>query len=158
MQNLPQWIKKILTENKLTCGKCGRVFDAKELLSVGIQKSSRPPHKEVLALGIFCDSCNEMTIFELQEMTLLDLSFDVLAEQSGKQVEQITKESNKEMRIEKKNKIISKRTKRSKITLREIRETTKFLNEINNHDDLLLAMGMTIKEIEKYKKQSKKKR
>ena len=165
MNNLPQWIKKILKEEKLTCGKCGRVFEPQELLSVGIQKSSKNASKEVLALSIFCKPCDEMTIFEIQEMTLLDLSFDVLSEQSEKQIENAKKELDEEMGIVSKSKpepkpkprsSISKKP-RSKITLKEIRDTVKFLNEIDTHDDLLLAMGMSLEEIEKYNIKPKKK-
>ncbi len=147
MKDLPNWVKKILDNDKLTCGACDKLVTFKNLFSVGIQKSNKKPYKEVLSIGLVCKYCNEMTIFELNEMTLLDLAFEVLEEQSKTQDSQNKEDLDKEMGTASKK---SKKVK-SKITIREIKDSVAFLNELETHDDFLMALGMSLEEIESYK-------
>ena len=160
MKNLPAWIKKILDSENLTCGRCDNSFDKEELVSIGIQKSSRSPQKEILFIGIVCNKCKEMTIFELQEMTLLDLSVEVLEEQSESYSRKKKKELDKEIGT-KNNSRNKPRIIRSKITRKEIKDSVNFLNNINNHEEFLVALGMSLDEIEGYnikKKTTKRKK
>lgn len=157
MRDLPNWIKKVLDNDDLTCGACNKIVSLKDLFSVGIQKGSKKPHKEVLAIGLICEFCKEMTIFELNDMTLLDLAFEILEEQSKTHDNKNRKDLDKEMGIEDdknvkndKNDKKFKRTK-SKITSKEIKKTVTFLNELKTHDDFLLALGMSWEEIDSYK-------
>ena len=43
-----------------------------------------------------------------------------------------------------------KKVKKSKITQKELNDAVKFLQTINNHEELLVAMGMSPEEIVKY--------
>lgn len=143
MKDIPNWIKKILDNETLTCGRCDKLFNCVELISIGIQKSNKNSNKEVLFVGFICKECGEMTIFELQEMSLLDLSFEILEEQADNgQEKDDTNNRNK-------NKIEVKRTK-SKITIKEIKRDVDFLQNIKNHDEFLIALGYTPEEIEKF--------
>lgn len=157
MKDLPQWVKKILDNENLTCGVCDRVVSLKDLSSMGIQKSSVKPHRETLFIGIICKSCKEMTLFELKEMTLLDFAFEILAEQSKEQSKEQSRAQTKNNRkeLKKETNIPLKKEKfkkaKSKITLKEIKKSVSFLNSLETHDDFLIALGMSIEQIESYK-------
>ena len=167
MKDLPSWIRKILTSDNLTCGRCDKTFSHKELISVGIQKSSRRPHKEILFIGIACDKCGEMTIFELQEMGLLNLAFEIIEEQTeeytNKKKRELDNEINNSTRKrpeQPNNQQNQQKIIRSKITRKEIKEDVRILNNIKYHEDFLVALGMSLDDIEKYrfKKRKKKKK
>ncbi len=156
MKDLPHWVKKILNNDNLTCGVCDKVVSLKDLFSMGIQKSSVKPFREVLFIGIVCKHCKEMTLFELKEMTLLDFAFEILEEQSKSQAKSSKKKLDKKMKVTSNDKNV-KKTK-SKITLKEIKNSVSFLNQIETHDDFLIALGMSIEQIESYKiKKNKRK-
>ena len=146
MKDLPSWVKEVLDNKNLSCGKCNKVFALKDLCSVGIERSSKNKEKNVLFLGIICENCGETTNFQLQEMTLLDLAFEVLEEQSKEQTDKTKKELDAEMGIKKRQKV--KRNVRSKITLKEIKDHADFLKTVKTHDEFLLALGMSLDEIE----------
>ena len=148
MRDLPNWIKKVLNNDDLTCGACNKPVSLKDLFSVGIQKGSKKPYKEVLAIGLICKDCKEMTIFELNDMTLLDLAFEILEEQSKYQDNKNREDLDKEMGIEQENKL---QKIRSKITSKEIKKSVALLNELKTHDDFLFALGMSWEEIDSYK-------
>ena len=95
------------------------------------------------------------TFFELNEMTLLDLAFEILEEQSKVQDTQNRKDLDEEMGVadNKKSKKI-----RSKITVKEIKKSVSLLNKLETHDDFLMALGMSLEEIESYKLKRHKKR
>ena len=160
MKDLHSWIRKILNSENLTCGKCDKLFSKRELASIGIQKSSRKPYKEILFIGIICKECGEMTIFELQEMTLLDLAFEILEEQSESHSNQKKKELDKEINNSKNNIKNNNQPKviRSKITRKEIKDSVNFLQNNKYHEDFLVALGMSLDEIDKYKIKKKRKR
>lgn len=171
MKDLPSWIKRILISDNLTCGRCDKVFSHKELISVGIQKSSRKPHKEVLFIGIACNICGEMTIFELQEMSLLNLAFEIIEEQTEEHTDKKKRELDNEMdnsNIKKRpgqpnnqrqnNHHQQQKIIKSKITLKEIKEDVRILNNIKYHEDFLVALGMSLDDIEKYSFKKRKKR
>ena len=172
MKDLPSWIRKILTSDNLTCGRCDKIFNHKELISVGIQKSSRRPHKEILFIGIACDKCGEMTIFELQEMGLLNLAFEIIEEQTEEYTNKKKRELDKEINSTRKrpgqqdrqnnqqnnNNQQHQQIIRSKITRKEIKEDIRILNNIKYHEDFLVALGMSLDDIEKYRFKKRKKR
>ena len=155
MKDLPNWVKKVLEKDNLTCGVCNKHVGLKDLLSVGIQKSAKKPHKEVLAVGLTCRDCKEMTIFEMNEMTLLDLAFEILEEQSKVQDTQNRKDLDQELGVTNNKKF--NRATRSKITMKEIKKSVTLLNKLETHDDFLMALGMSLEEIESYKLKKRKK-
>ena len=168
MKDLPSWIEKILNSDNLTCGRCDKNFSRKELISVGIQKSSRKPHKEILFIGIACDECGEMTIFELQEMSLLNLAFEIIEEQAEEYTDKRKRELDNEIKSTRKrpeqqnkqNNHQQQKIIRSKITRKEIKDDVRILNNLKYHEDFLVALGMSLDDIEKYsyKKGKKKKK
>lgn len=148
MKDLPDWIRKVVEEDSLTCGACDKGVTLKELFSVGIKKSVKKPHNEVLAIGLECRHCKEMTFFEFNEMTLLDLAFEILEEESKVSDKKNRKELDEEMGVSKGRK--SNRV-RSKITVKEIKKSVEMLNKLETHDDFLMALGMSLEEIDSYK-------
>lgn len=180
MKDIPQWIRRILNNEKLTCGKCSKTFSSSELFSIGIQKGTKRPQKEVLFIGLVCGSCGEMTIFELDEMGLVDFSLEILEGENSDMAENETKikeeklfnininmsnkkidnedeeeeEEDEDPREEKENSRISKRSK-SKITVKEIKDVINFLEKNKSHEDFLLEMGMSLEDIEKYRVKKK---
>jgi len=148
MQEVPKWIFKLIDVEDLKCRGCGRVFVSHDLMSIAIQESSQPPHKDFLCIGLFCDKCNELMIFELKEMSLVEFAFDIVDQETS---QKIKKKRKKDIPAMSDMPIRKKRRKKSKITLREINEIKKFLKPKNlTNVDILIAMGMSPNEIDKY--------
>lgn len=135
MKDVPQWIEKFLDEGKINCGRCNKKFGASDLVSVGIQEGAENPDDDMLALGVYCEDCHEMTIIELKEMSLMDLAFEII-------------ESDKRQDKDEKKNIATK--KKSKITDEEVRQAKLFLSAMKYNTELLEAMGMSPEEINKY--------
>ena len=79
IKNTPRIIKNIIKKDNLTCSACGGTqFNNDDLILIGVQSSVYEPHNEVLAIGFLCKKCDEMTIFEVKEMSMKQLSNMVL--------------------------------------------------------------------------------
>jgi hypothetical protein len=78
MKNVPDMIYDLIEKEKeeFTCNGCNNVhFTKKHLSLVGIMPSVHiGDHRDVLTLGFFCKKCQELTLFEVQDMTLMELS------------------------------------------------------------------------------------
>ena len=158
MQEIPSWILKLIELEGLKCRECKSTFTSDHLMSISIQESSQPPHKDFLCIGLYCPDCKELMIFEIKEMSLVTFAFDIIDQETENKIE---KKSNKKASAS--SSIGEKRKKRkkrkSKITKKEIDDIRKFLEpEDLDHEQMLLAMGMSPNEIDKYnyKKQEKK--
>ena len=157
MEQVPKWIFKLIDVEGLRCRGCNKVFISSDLMSISIQESSQPPHKDFLCIGLYCHDCEELMIFELKEMSLVEFAFDIVDQET---THKIKKKSKKDILNTFNNFSQKKRRKKSKITLREINEIKEFLKPSDlKHVDLLTAMGMSLSEINKYnfKKGNKKK-
>jgi len=150
MQEIPNWIIKVIKTEKLICRTCKEEFEVENLVSIGIQESSEPPHKDKLCIGMFCSRCKEIVIFELRETTLVNFAFEILDQETDNKIKKISKkviDSKFSLPKDKKR----KRSKRSKITLKEIEEIRKFLKPKDlKHEEFLIALGMSPSEIKKY--------
>lgn len=157
MQEIPDWIIKVIEMENLTCRNCKDRFEVKNLMSIGIQESSAPPHKDVLCIGMFCAKCKELIIFELQNMTLVEFGFEILDQETSNKIKKKeTKEKPAIMQGAKKSGSIGRSRKRSKITAKEVEEAKKFLKPKDlKHEEFLIALGMLPEEIEKYNKKEK---
>ena len=62
MQEVPNWIIKVVETEELKCKACGKQFDCDNLISMGIQESSRSPHKDYLCIGLYCEKCKELML------------------------------------------------------------------------------------------------
>jgi hypothetical protein len=159
MNSIPQWIKELVERDHLVCSSCKRHFTIDDLMSTGIQLSSQKPHNETLVVGLFCKKCNELTIFEIKEMTLVDFSCMILEEEhsntnSVEERMEDRKEVNREglKEVQRQGSKYKRTGSRSKITLKEIQEASKILKSIKTHEEFLEMLGLTPDEIEKYKK------
>jgi hypothetical protein len=149
MQEIPEWIIKVIGSEAMSCRSCNSNFTINNLISIGIQESSTPPHRDYLCIGFFCMKCKEMIIFELREMTLIDFAFEIIDQETSNEIHKSEddKKSSLGQFINKKESKI----KKSKITVKEIAEAKKFLElKCNTHEDFLIAMGMTPNEIKEY--------
>ena len=151
MQEVPNWIFKVIEMEKLKCRECKSLFTSKNLMSISIQESSQPPHKDFLCIGLFCRDCRELMIFELKEMSLVDFAFDIVDQETSNKIKKKDDEEVPAILNNSKKKIGKKRRKRSRITNKEVNEIKKFLKPKDlTHDEFLIAMGMSPDEIEKY--------
>ncbi|MHA1469582.1 MAG: hypothetical protein ACTSSP_03350 [Candidatus Asgardarchaeia archaeon] len=155
MKEIPNWILNILKEEELTCSKCDKIFEVDNLISIGIQESSQAPHHDTLCIGIFCHRCKELTIFELKEMSLLEFAFEILGRETENDKAHMPKVRKKKRRsipssLRNSQGSGPQRRKRSKITLKEMNKDVSFLKSLNTHEEFLLALGMSLEEIDKY--------
>ena len=155
MEEVPTWIIKVIEVEQLGCRGCNRRFLVDDLVSIGIQESSKVSHKDILYIGLFCAKCKELIIFELKEMSLLQFAFEILEQETDDRVKKIDKRyppSRKDGVIRRKRKKVNK----SKITLKELKENVKFLQKIETHEEFMLAMGMSLEELRQYDFKRKK--
>jgi hypothetical protein len=131
------------------CSSCQRRFLLSDLIAMGIQESSQKPHKDTLTIGMFCKKCNELTIFEIKEMNLIDFACMILEEEHYHREEEDQKENEGPMN-RKDKKGSSRGNSKSKITLKEIKEASRVLKSIKTHEEFLEMLGLTREEIEKY--------
>jgi len=151
MKNIPEWVIKIVQTNDLSCNKCKRIMAVKNLISIGIQESAQDPHNDKLCIGLNCYKCKEITIFELKEMSLLDFAFELLDKETESNKKSVpTRDVLKELSGDQSSKRRSSVNMKSKITKKEVNEVVRFLNSTKNHEDFLVAMGLSPEQIGKY--------
>ena len=155
MQEIPKWIIKVIEMEKLECRNCNKKFDADNLMSISIQESSKPPHKDYLCIGLYCRNCKELIIFELKEMSLIDFAFETLDQETSNKIQKKSKDDEPAVSTSSKEKKAIRRgkksAKRSKITLQEVNDVRKFLKPKDlTHEEFLIALGMLPEEIKKY--------
>ena len=157
MKDVPGWVIKIIKSDNLYCNKCRKTLGVDNLISIGIQESSIEPHNDKLCMGLNCDECKEMTIFEIREMSLIEFAFELLDKETEDNKKPETKKSPsrdvlKELSGSKTDKPSRRKSvdKKSKITEKEVKEVEKFLKTAKTHEDFLVAMGMSPEQISKY--------
>ncbi len=155
MQEIPNWIIKVIDHEKIKCKLCAKQFVADNLMSVGIQESSSPPHNDYLCIGLYCGECNELMIFELKEISLVEFAFEVLDQETSHKIKKRSKDDTSAYTQSKKKpeekKIRKRKIKKSSITEKEVTEVRKFLkNKDLSHEEFLIALGMLPEEIKKY--------
>lgn len=148
MQQIPSWIMKVVKDEKLTCNSCKGRFRIDNLMSISIQESSREPHNDTLCIGMYCPTCKDLTIFELKEMSLIEFAFEIMEQETDDKIKKRNKKSSPAI-LKKPSSTPAAVGKKSRISLKEVQETVKFL-ENHNHEDCLSAMGFSKKEIKKY--------
>ena len=150
MKEVPNWIYKVIEMEDLGCRVCKKEFTEDNLMSISIQESSQPPHKDFLCIGLFCPDCKELMIFELKEMSLVDFAFDIVDQETSNKIKKSSDGSPAFSKKTNKKTEKSKKVKKSKITLKEINDIKSFLKKDLTHDQFLIAMGMSPQEIKKY--------
>jgi len=155
MQEIPKWIIKVIDNEKIGCKNCKKDFHANNLMSISVQESSKPPHKDYLCIGLYCRECKELMIFELKEMSLVEFAFEILDQETSDKIKKKSKDdspaynNNSEDTIPKKR--VARKSKKSNITKKEVDEAKNFLSpEDLPHEEFLIALGMLPEEIKKY--------
>ena len=162
MQEIPNWIIKVIDMEKIRCKNCDKQFSADNLMSISIQESSKPPHKDYLCIGLYCNKCKELMIFELKEISLVEFAFEILDQETSDKIQKKSKNNipafkDSDRVSEKKRATRKKRIKKSSITKREITEVRKFLRQDGlTHEEFLVALGMLPEEISKYNYKKKR--
>lgn len=157
MRDIPQWIEDLASTEKFNCNNCKQVFSKENIIFIGVKQEEDPKSdnkdKNNLCIGMLCRKCHELTIFGLQEMSLIDFAFEILDGDSGGQ-EVFRKDNRKEDKPDEKTmkKDPNKNIAKSKITAKELKEISEFLGKINNHEEMLIAMGFSNDEISMYNK------
>lgn len=151
MKDVPEWITKLVDTESLRCNKCKDRLGKGHLISVGIQSSSIKPHDDTLCIGLYCNVCKEITIFELKEMSLIEFAFEILErETEPKKTMKKEDKSIKRNVIREMGGVGGKRrlkASKSKITRKEINESIRFLKNVKTHEEFLVAMGMSPEQI-----------
>lgn len=151
MQEIPKWIIKVIEMEKLKCKTCNGQFDSDNLLSISIQESSRPPHKDYLCIGLYCPKCEELMLFELKEMSLIDFAFEILDQETSDKIKKKSKKDIPAMAKVEKKRTRKRKRKKGNITRSEVLEARKFLKPKGLlHEEFLIALGMLPEEIKKY--------
>ncbi len=155
MQEIPNWIIKVIETENLVCRHCDKGFEVGNLMSIGIQESSKSPHQDTLCIGMFCSKCEQLIIFELKEMTLINFAFEILDQETANKIKKDEKETPAILDGPEKNKGKNKRKRsrprKSRITQKDVEEAKNFLKPKDLlHEDFLIALGMLPEEIIKY--------
>jgi hypothetical protein len=153
MKDIPDWIPEIIKKDKLDCGTCSKRFVPADLISLMVQQSSKDPNKEYLAMGLFCKDCNEMSVFEIKEMTLVDLAFMILDSEADNSIKKKEDALDEEIRkkggkLNARQKPSRRRSTSSKITVNDVREAKMVLQRIKSHEEFLALLGMSPSDIE----------
>ena len=176
MLDIPQWVISSLKREKVDCHKCGHIFEPQSVKAIGIRESYQVKKKELLFVELLCQKCRNMTIFEIRTMGLVDLSIDVLANKDDKDdkddkeegydsdpydVHEEFKKEDLMFKLEssqrkKMNKKPARPNLKSKITLKEIKEHSQFLETLKTNDEFLQALGMSPEEIKRYEYKKEK--
>lgn len=149
MNDAPKWILGFLSKGNVSCGLCEKKFCEDDLISLGIQESIVDANKDMLTIGLYCDDCNEVTLAEIKEMSLIEFSMNIL--EDDEEISDYTKINNK---LDTKND--NKKKNKTNISKKDVSNVSKFLNSIDTHDELLTAMGMSPEDIEKIKKEGER--
>ena len=151
MQEIPNWIIKVIEKEKLKCKDCDKRFSGDNLMAISIQESSRPPHRDYLCIGLYCGECKELMLFEIKEMTLLDFAFEILDQETSDKIKKKSKDDIPAIARSEKKKVKRRKRKKGSITRKEVIEARKFLEpEDLPYEEFLIALGMLPEEIEKY--------
>jgi hypothetical protein len=153
MQEIPNWIIKVIEVEKLKCKSCNKKFSSDNLMTISIQESSRPPHKDYLCIGLYCPKCEDLMVFELKEMSLIDFAFEILDQETSDKIKKKSKDDVPAYAKPEGKKATKRKRKRKKssITSKEILEAKTFLEpEDLPYEEFLIALGMQPSEIKKY--------
>lgn len=153
MQEIPNWIIKVIEVEKLKCKDCSKKFSSDNLMTISIQESGRPPHKDYLCIGLYCSKCDELMVFELKEMSLIDFAFEILDQETSDKIKKKSRDAIPAYTKPENKKVVKRKRKRKKssITRQEVLEARKFLEpEDLPYEEFLIALGMQPAEIKKY--------
>lgn len=167
MKYVPHWVIDALMSKKFKCHNCQKVFTHKNVRGLGIRESIDKPDRETFFMELSCADCRKVTFFEMQDMNIIELSEEVIAEidedldeledsaeafneEDMFKNKRIIKNEDVNKQPEKSPKKEKKKNKKevSKITLKDVREAKKALKpEDLQHENMLEMMGMTPEEI-----------
>lgn len=153
MKHIPHWVIDALMSKKFKCHNCKIAFTSKNLTALGIRDSFGEQDKETFFMELICKQCSKSTFFEMQEMNIVELSKEVIRELSVsfEETEEINMLPDKEEMVHE-GKPSLKKSKNSKITLKDIRESVKVLSPKDlKHESFLEMLGMPPEEIMEYR-------
>lgn len=162
MNDVPLSIRNMLGREKFSCSNCNNFFSPDDLTTIGIKQGSKKPHNDVLVIGLLCQKCKELILFEVGEMGLLDLAFEILENETSDQIREKEKELDEELQKNRANrhlpkKKVVKKSSSSSITIQEVKDAKSFLKKFKYHDDFLMELGMTPEEVDESKSNKEKK-
>tara|TARA_Y100000034_G_scaffold134668_1_gene203787 strand:- start:2228 stop:2755 length:528 start_codon:yes stop_codon:yes gene_type:complete len=154
MDNLPQWlIDGLSRDSDLRCPHCAAGFKENGINAIGVRISVQDDKKEVLFIEYHCQKCKKVTMLEMGEMGLEEFCTTVLEDLEKQALEEIEQDMETlEQKPSKGPKAKKKKPKPddaqekqkvlSKITLTELRQSRRKLQEFDSHDDFLKHIGV----------------
>lgn len=152
MLDLYAWILFHFEKGSFKCPFCSAQFQKSGMVVFGIKLSSQiDPHKSVLYIEYCCPDCNKKSGFEIAEMSMEDLSFQIISDleiedeinQKHSFKPKVNKDPKKKARQRKtspKNTKLSK--EKSKITHKDQKEVAGVLSDVSSWEDILHIFGI----------------
>jgi len=155
MTYLPRWVVEPLKKQGFKCMFCKSIFKEKGIISVGIRNSLKTK-EEVIFVEYKCpeQNCGKHTDVEFEAMNLLEFATDILDDFEDEALDELEKDELKNLLAlpenkRKKSKPVPKyklNMSKSKITVKEVNDARKRLNNIRYHEEFLLELGFDASE------------
>jgi hypothetical protein len=110
---------------------------------IGIRYSSKHKNKTVLFFEYVCDKCNNHIFVELDFMTIKDFVNKMRNEKTDIDSNLVRRDTDVST--------IDKKENKSRISIEEIKQMKEVLDKSVYWDDILINVGLTQEEIDKYK-------
>jgi hypothetical protein len=154
MKDLPNWVKVALRVENLKCRGCDYVYKQRDVIAMGIRTSLNDNTKESLYFELLCKECDELVVYEMQNLSLKEFALDILDDSKKMKMKKPSTEEQKLLdyagSLQEKECGKTNYHRKSKITKKEIKAIVQFLNKCKYHNDVLEAMGMSPEEIDQY--------
>lgn len=160
MRDIPKWISNFVRGNISTCTSCGKVLRESDIAFLGIEVrgSGKAANQRGTVCGFKCHHCHTICMVEISysaskeymaksgEECYSESIYEALSEEDRGIDDEVVAEALREAKADHRAK------QENRITIEEMKEVHDFLEKIKYHEELLVAMGMSPKEIKKYGK------
>ncbi len=144
MLDLPMWLLRHIEKDNFKCPSCSVKFLKGGINIVGIKKAHRDDCKSVLFLEYKCHNCQEITMIELYEMSVLEFASEILSDledQSYVGMKQEKYNSSVNRKRTGRRKARKRTSPKSKITKDEIKEVIGMIKKCDTWIDWLGEIG-----------------
>ena len=142
MLEFPKWFDNVV--HMLDCPHCHKDLKKEHVMAEGIRKSLASKGETAFFIEYRCPDCDSVTTMELTPMTLSDFVMEMLDKFTADDYDGGDGEVEEKV-VEKK-----KKTRKSKITVKEITEAKKRFNDCETWDDVMESVGITEEQKEKW--------
>lgn len=143
MLDLPVWLTSAVPV--LHCPHCNEGMKPGGILSIGIRSSARNRNNTVLFFEYECNSCQNRSIFEMNDMTLNEFAACVYNKKAPAETP-----PKQDVKVP-----APKREQKSKISDIEAKKAVDWIESCDKNFDFLLGIGLSRNEISNYLSDSK---